>query len=172
MADRDWHMFTETASRSRFSWSADAHARDYAGLWRAAITPRVQGMLMDSLRDVDVTPLLPRIAAPTLVLQREDRGVDVARRIADGIPGATLTTFPGGSAAPYLEDAESVWAVIAPFIGDDAPVVAGGRESIHTILFTDMERNTELLQLLGDDRWRALLREHERPRTTTCSGRR
>jgi pimeloyl-ACP methyl ester carboxylesterase len=30
MADRDWHMFTETASRSRFAWGADALAREYA----------------------------------------------------------------------------------------------------------------------------------------------
>lgn len=162
MVDRDWHMLTETASRSRFSWTADAHARDYAQLWRAAITPRVQGMLMDALREVDVTPLLSRISAPTLVLQREDRGVGIARRIATGISGAALVVFPGGSAAMYLEDAGRVWATIAPFIGDDAPAVVRVRPSIHTILFTDMERNTELLQRLGDDRWRALLREHER----------
>jgi class 3 adenylate cyclase len=162
MADRDWHMFTETASRSRFAWTADALAREYAQMWRAAITPRVQGMLMDSLRGVDVTPLLSRVSAPTLVLQREDRGVEIRRRIASGIAGAALVVFPGGSAAPYLEDADVVWATMAPFIGEDAPAVGRRRQSIHTILFTDMERNTELLQRLGDDRWRALLREHER----------
>lgn len=162
MADRDWHMFTETASRSRFGWIADAHAREYASLWRAAITPRVQGMLMDSLRDVDVMPVLPGIQAPTLVLQREDRGVDIARQIADGIAGATPRSFPGVSAAQYLEDADRLWAVIAPFIGDDVPAAARGRGSVHTILFTDMERNTELLQRLGDEAWRALLREYER----------
>jgi class 3 adenylate cyclase/pimeloyl-ACP methyl ester carboxylesterase len=162
MADRDWHMFTETASRSRFGWGSDAHARDYALLWRAAITPRVQGMLMDSLRDVDVTPLLSEVRAPALVLQRDDRGADIARRIADGIADATLVIFPGVSAAPYLEDSDRVWAAIAPFIGDDVPATPRRRGSIHTILFTDMERNTELLQRLGDERWRALLREHER----------
>src|SRR5499425_1421822 len=53
------------------------------------------------------------------------------------------------------------WAAVAPFIGDDVPA-SRGRGSIHTVLFTDMERNTELLQRLGDERWRALLREHER----------
>ena len=162
MADRDWHMFTETASRSRFGWGADAHAREYASLWRAAITPRVQGMLMDGLHDVDVMPLLPQVRAPALVLQREDRGADIARRIADGIPGATSLVFPGVSAAQYLEDADRVWATLAPFIGDDVPAVSRGRGSIHTILFTDMERNTDLLQRLGDERWRALLREQER----------
>jgi len=162
MVDRDWHMLTETASRSRFGWGADAHAREYAAQWRASITPRMQSMLMDSLHDLDVTPLLSSVVAPTLVRQREDRGIDIARRIADGIAGATLVTFPGVSAAPYLEDAERVWATIAPFIGDDVSAPARGRGSIHTILFTDMERNTELLQRAGDEAWRALLREHER----------
>jgi class 3 adenylate cyclase len=162
MVDRDWHMLRETASRSRFGRTADALAREYASLWRAAITPRVQGMLMDSLRDVDVTPLLPEVRAPALVLQRQDRGVHIARRIAHGIAGATSVAFPGLSAAPYLDDADRVWEVIAPFIGDEVPTGARGRRSIHTILFTDMERNTELLHRLGDERWRALLREHER----------
>ncbi|HXJ84704.1 MAG TPA: hypothetical protein VMS64_39185 [Candidatus Methylomirabilis sp.] len=95
MADRDWHMFTETASRSRFGWSADALAREYASLWRAAITPRVQGMLMDSLRDVDVMPLLPEVRAAALVLQREDRGADVARRIAFDEPVRLWAVAPG-----------------------------------------------------------------------------
>ncbi len=161
VVDRDWHMFTETASRSRFGWRADAHSRDYALLWRAAITPRVMSMLWDGLRDVDVMPLVPEIRARALVLQREDRGADIARRIADGIAGATSMVFPGVSAAPYLENADTVWAAIAPFIGDDVPAASRGRGSIHTILFTDMKRNTELLQRLGDERWRALLREHE-----------
>jgi class 3 adenylate cyclase len=162
MVDRDWHMLTETASRSRFSWKADDHASEYAALWRAAVTPRVQGMLMDGLAAVDVTPLLKQVRAPTLVLHREDRGVDLARRIAAGIPGAKVALFAGGSAAPYLPDADDVWRAIAEFLGDD-PAPANGRdETIRTILFTDVESNTALLQRLGDDAWRAVLHEYER----------
>ena len=97
MADRDWHMMTETAARSRFSWSADEHARAYASMWRAAITPEVQGKLMDSLAGVDVTSLLSEVRAPTLVLQRHDRGVNVANRIAHGIPDARVALFPAVS---------------------------------------------------------------------------
>ena len=36
------------------------------------------------------------------------------------------------------------------------------RGHLHTIVFTDLERNTELLQRLGDAAWREILREHER----------
>ena len=31
-----------------------------------------------------------------------------------------------------------------------------------TILYTDIEGNTDMLQRLGDDAWRAVLRDHER----------
>jgi len=162
MVDRDWHMLSETASRSRFSWSADAHAREYAMLWRAAVTPRVQAMLMDGLQTVDVTPLRGRVRAPTLVLQRETRGADVARRISAGIAGSRLRLFPGGSAAPYLDDADDVWSVIAAFLGDESVTTTEQGDSLRTILYSDMESNTQLLQQLGDEAWRRLLREHER----------
>ncbi|TMA80621.1 MAG: alpha/beta fold hydrolase [Deltaproteobacteria bacterium] len=158
MADRDWHMMTETAARSRFSWSADEHARAYASMWRAAITPEVQGKLMDSLAGVDVTSLLSEVRAPTLVLQRHDRGVNVANRIAHGIPDARVALFPGGSAAPYLEDADAVWSVIAGFLGDDPstgrerarPEVTAVRGGMCVILFTDIVGSTELTERLGD----------------------
>jgi ATP/maltotriose-dependent transcriptional regulator MalT len=72
---------------------------------------------MDGLRHVDVTDLLPSVEAPTLVLQRERRGLEVARRMAAAIPRAQLVLFEGGSAAPYLTDADEIWQVLAEFIG-------------------------------------------------------
>ncbi|MBI5289337.1 MAG: adenylate/guanylate cyclase domain-containing protein [Chloroflexi bacterium] len=168
MVDRDWHMLTETASRSRFSWKADEHASAYAAMWRAASTPQGQAMLMDSLRNLDVTGDLAAVRAPTLVLQRQDRGPDVARRITDSIPDSALVLFPGGSAAPYLDDADQIWEAIARFLGDAAEptrppgAIRSPDSNIVTILFTDVVSNTALLQRLGDERWRALLREHDR----------
>ena len=127
-------------------------------MWRAAITPEVQGKLMDSLAGVDVTSLLSEVRAPTLVLQRHDRGVNVANRIAHGIPDARVALFPGGSAAPYLEDADAVWSVIAGFLGDDPstgrerarPEVTAVRGGMCVILFTDIVGSTELTERLGD----------------------
>jgi len=119
-------------------------------------------MLMDGLQTVDVTPLLGRVRAPTLVLQREDRGADIARRISAGIAGARLRLLPGGSAAPYLDDADDVWSVIAAFLGDESVATTEQGDSLRTILYSDMESNTQLLQQLGDEAWRRLLREHER----------
>lgn len=155
MADRDWHMFTETASRSRFAWSADPHAREYAALWRAAIILRDQRTLMDSLAKVDVTSILGDVRAPTLVLQRQDRGIDVAQRIADGVADGRLVLFSGGTAAPYLDDADEVWSAIAHFLGREPSteprrVAAAARSGMCVILFTDIVGSTALTERLGD----------------------
>jgi class 3 adenylate cyclase len=61
---------------------------------------------------------------------------------------ATLTAFLAAH-APRVEP-------------DDAPPAISPAAGLRTILFTDIEANTELLQRLGDDAWRGLLREHER----------
>jgi len=187
MADRDWHMFTETASRSRFAWSADQHARDYATLWRAAIMLRDQRTLMDSLAHVDVTPLLRNVQAPTLILQRQDRGAAVAQRIADGLASARVVLFPGGSAAPYLDDADEIWPVIADFLGDDISTgrAQPGKQAMATssrmcvILFTDIVGSTALTERLGDAAFHerssglhaALRKVIERERGTIAEGR-
>jgi class 3 adenylate cyclase len=170
MVDRDWHMLTETATRSRFSWAADDHAREYSRLWRAAVTPRVQAMLMDSLATLDVTDRLGEVRVPTLILQRHDRGPDVAQRIADGIPDARVVLLPGGSAAPYLEDADEVWSAIARFTGaSHQPASATGTA---IILFTDIADSTTLTERLGDSAFRTHARtlDHELRRAITANG--
>jgi class 3 adenylate cyclase len=165
MIDRNWPMMVDTAIRSRFDWGADEHAREYATMWRAAIAPGTQAMLMDGLRELDVLPLLAQVQCPTLVLQREGRGPGVARQIAAGITQSSLVLFPGGSAAPYLDDADDVWAAIARFLGDDpspeAPARRPAAVALRTVMFTDVVKNTPLLQRIGDAAWRDVMREHE-----------
>ena len=162
---RDWGMFTESASNSRFGWLHGDHAHRFAELWRAAVTPEVQALLMDGLHDADVSQMLASVKAPTLVLQREKRGTDVARRIAAGIPNARVAIFDGTSAAPYLPHGDEIWAEIAGFIGIEggtaaaAPAASGG---VRTVLFTDIVGHTEMMHRLGDERGRDVLREHER----------
>ena len=152
VVDQDWRMFSETAAHSRFGWSEGEPARRFAELIRAAVTPAVQGALMDALRYVDVTDVLPRVTAPTLVLQREDRGAEVARRIAALIPDAQVVLFKGGSAAPYLSDADDVWRVMADFIDVGAkrpdPGVLTAREADVLRLVAGGLSNREVSQQL------------------------
>jgi class 3 adenylate cyclase len=159
-------MFTESASNSRFGWMHGDHAHRFAELWRAAVTPDVQALLMDGLHDADVSHLLASVRAPTLVLQREKRGADIARRIAAGIPDTRVVIFDGTSAAPYLPDGEEIWAEISGFIGiESGPAAVAQPDAVagvRTILFTDIVGHTGMMQRLGDARGRDVLREHER----------
>jgi class 3 adenylate cyclase len=168
VVDRDWPLFTEAAARERMGWSEGQPALRFAALIREAITQEAQKVLMDTRREVDVRPLLPKIKLPTLVLhRREFPWVDVstARELASRIPDAQFVLLEGRSLAPYLGDTESVLSAIAEFLGEgESPALAKAlaAEGVHTILFTDVEGSTALTQRLGDARARELLREHER----------
>lgn len=70
--------------------------RWWGGLLRAASSPGAMKAVLESLRDTDVRHLLPRIAAPTLVLHsRGDRAVriEAGRHLAGAIPQARLVEF-------------------------------------------------------------------------------
>jgi class 3 adenylate cyclase len=61
---------------------------------------------------------------------------------------------------------EEVIAMINDFIDDGVsaaatPVAAAGRGGVQTILFTDLVEHTQMMQRLGDDAGRAVLRQHE-----------
>jgi pimeloyl-ACP methyl ester carboxylesterase len=95
---RDWGGPAEIATFAP-SLVGDAQAeRWWAGLLRAASSPGAIKTVLNSLRDTDVRPLLPGIAAPTLVLHRRgDRAVriEAGRHLAHAIPGARLVEFEG-----------------------------------------------------------------------------
>lgn len=64
------------------------------------------------------------------------------------------------ASAPFLGDSDAVVAAIRDFLGEDEH--AGAVGGFATILFTDVEGSTALIERLGDDAARQLLREHER----------
>ena len=64
----------------------------------AASSPGAIKAVLESLRDTDVRPLLPRIVTPTLVLHRRgDRAVriEAGRDLAGSIRGARLVELDG-----------------------------------------------------------------------------
>jgi class 3 adenylate cyclase len=128
---------------------------------------------MDSIDEVDVTPVLGRIAVPTLVLHRAGPGNpfqrEWARTVASTVRDASLKDFPA-SAYPAWADEQT--AVVEGFLGLGRDTVtpvperaASGRGraagASRTILCTDIVGNTDLLQRVGDDAWRTVLRAHE-----------
>jgi pimeloyl-ACP methyl ester carboxylesterase/DNA-binding CsgD family transcriptional regulator len=69
---------------------------------------------------IDLRDVLPRIAAPTLVVHRDrDRAAPVGegRRLADGIAGARFEVVEGRSHLPYVGDANALTGAIRRFLG-------------------------------------------------------
>jgi class 3 adenylate cyclase len=92
--------------------------------------------------------------------------VEVAKRLASGIPDARLALFEGASLYPWYGDEDAVLAAINEFLGDGEPAPAGAEQhaagGFCTILFTDVEGSTALTERLGDAKAREVLRNHER----------
>jgi len=115
--------------------------------------------------EYEVTPLLPQVTAPTLVLHRRgDKAVPFqqGREIAAHIPGARFVPLEGDIHVISLGDTEPLISAIEEFLGgqegpQSRPQVGGG---LQTILFTDMEGSTALTQRLGDAGAQDVLRTH------------
>jgi class 3 adenylate cyclase len=137
-----------------------ASAKDAAALLRMNIA-------------INILDELPNIKAPTLVVHgKQDQAVpiELGREIAQRIPNAQFFAHGGGH-YPAPEYREAIFGTMAKFLADTGAiagrtspprtVTATASAPVTTVVFTDIERNTEMLLQLGDAAWRELLREHE-----------
>ena len=170
----DWELYTDTMALTDLGWDLADVARAMGAFARSCTTPNEALRFFAVARDQDVTGLLPQLRVPTLILQARGTqlpAMDVARRLAGGIPGAQLRIME--SPTHWSNEMEpQMLAALDEFIGDGdrAPAskvpphaerVTDARDLV-TILYTDIVGNTGILQRLGDGAWRAVLREHER----------
>jgi class 3 adenylate cyclase len=167
LRDKDWDIYTETVAHLLIGWSAGEAARRFAALMRESGAQGALRAALASVTEFDVTALLPRVRAPTLVLHRRQVPVPdlgVARALASQIPDARLALLEGTSIAFYLGDAEAVLQAIDDFLseGEEPKTEVPVAGAFRTVLFTDVEDSTALTQRLGDAKAREVLREHER----------
>ncbi len=142
--------------------------RWWANVCRQSMSPEVAAQYLQFQFSVDVTPYLPQVKAPTLVLhRRRARNIPIAagRAAASLMPDARFVALEGDIGHPYLGDTSYV-EVVKQFLDEGRaqepagdPAAAG---AFRTILFTDMEGSTALTQRLGDAKARDVLRQHER----------
>jgi class 3 adenylate cyclase/pimeloyl-ACP methyl ester carboxylesterase len=144
--------------------SAD-NARALVAGYKKCVEPDVYPRVLEYETSYDVTETLTQLDVPALVLHRRDsRLVPVAavRTFASGISQAELVLLDGDTGAPWL-NYRQVMSQINKFLGNPAPPApAPGRtNTLATVLFTDLVGHSEMMTRLGDERGRAVLREHE-----------
>lgn len=130
---------------------------------RAAASPGMFRAVIDSVKSIDIRPVLPAVNVPTLVLHREGDPLPLAqaRIAAEAIAGAKLVVLPGDNHFPWLGDTERLVGEIEEFLtgGRHGPTSEG---VLALVLFTDVVRSTERLAEIGDRAWSELLDRYER----------
>jgi proline iminopeptidase len=73
-----------------------------------------------TIRDIDLTPDLPKIRIPTLVTggRYDEVTPAVAQQIHSGIPGSRRVTFENSSHTPFWEQRTQFMSVVAAFLQD------------------------------------------------------
>jgi class 3 adenylate cyclase len=114
--------------------------------------------------DLDVRDVVPTVHAPALVLHRvHDRLVNVrhGRWLAEHLPNATMVELEGDDHIPWYDGAEEWLGEVQEFLTGSRAEVESDR-ILATVLFTDVVDSTVKAAQLGDERWVALLADHQR----------
>jgi class 3 adenylate cyclase len=128
-----------------------------------AMSPSTARAFGEALVKSDVRDTLSRITAPALIMHREGSAfipVGHGRYLAEHIAGARYVELPGtdslywvGETAPMLDEIEEFITGVRGFDTE---------RLLTTIVFTDIVGSTERAAALGDDRWHALLDNHDK----------
>jgi len=142
--------------------------RWFSNTVRESMSPKTAAKLVEFYASVDVRRYLPQVKAPTLVLHRRgDRNAPIAagRETATLIPDARFVALEGDIGHPYFGDVSYI-ETVREFLdeGRAQPSVAepSTAGAFRTVLFTDVAGSTSMMHHLGDEKGRAVLREHER----------
>jgi len=163
LMQQDWELYADLRALMQHGWSHADEARWAAELMREASSAELVQAFDAALGEVDVTPLLPEVKAPTLVMHRRRQTLltlDVARGLAARIPNAQLALFEGESGSPYAEEREAILGAIDDFLSvGEAAAVSEPPSGMTAILFADIADSTALTERLGDAAFRSKARD-------------
>jgi class 3 adenylate cyclase len=142
----------------------DRLRRAWSRYERQAASPGSTVAIVRLIYESDVRSVLSAIRLPTLVIHRKDARafrVEHGRYLAEHIEGAKYVELPGIDNLIWAGDQDAIVAEIQDFVTGVRPAPAPHRV-LATVLFTDIVGSTRLAAELGDERWHALLGEHNR----------
>ncbi len=132
-----------------------------------AASLEVQGKVVRTLLEIDVSSAVEKISMPTLVMHGHDDQVvpfRLGRNLAAAIPQSKFMPFDDATSAPWMQH-HRIANAIRDFLGIEveeqpAPAPAPAAADVYTILFTDIESSTELTQRLGDAKAQEVVHAH------------
>lgn len=136
----------------------------YAAFERAALPRGMARRAVASTREIDISPVLPAVAVPTLVLHSENDFMPVAagEHLAASIPGARFVALPGSDHAPFAGvGSPRVIEEILGFVGNVPRGDVTPRQRFGAIVMTDIVRSTESAVRLGDTAWAEAIVSHD-----------
>jgi class 3 adenylate cyclase/pimeloyl-ACP methyl ester carboxylesterase len=147
-------------------WRSDPQFRRWwARYSRSAAGPTTAVQIVRNYTRSDIRPILSAIRIPTLVITNASNDINrrFAHQLSDGVEGAQLVELPiekSVSLFPWLEAGEEIAGMIEGFLTGN-PVAGEPDRVLATVMFTDVVQSTERAAALGDQRWRALLDQHD-----------
>ncbi|MBA2524073.1 MAG: adenylate/guanylate cyclase domain-containing protein [Solirubrobacterales bacterium] len=138
---------------------------DWWARWeRLSASPGTMSKLSRLISRMDVRSILPRVQAPTLILDRP-RAAQVNSKhseyLAEHIPGAIFRSLPGRDAISFGDGIEAYLEAVEEFTMGTVSE-RGSARALATVLFTDIVGSTSHAAALGDRRWRETLEGHDR----------
>ncbi len=118
---------------------------------RQAATPGSVKDVLETLRDIDVRPVLPHVHVPSLILHRTgDKAIPIAggRFLAQHLPYATFVELSGQDHWWWVGDADAILQEIEGFLSQTRSEPAAGQETLPPMIESLTERELEVLQLL------------------------
>ena len=146
----EWGLASAALTELFIPGASPEEREAFARTQRLSADAETAASLLEATAEVDVTALLPKIAAPTLVVHvKGDRAVpfEFGREVAAGIPGARLLALEGDRHAHTPASERDLWQAVGEFLLEGeaplAPVEAPKR-------IGDLsERETEVLRLIA-----------------------
>lgn len=161
----DWESTRETFAQINFpsgppeyrSWLMDYHLR--------SIAPETAAMYVKFSAGIDVREYFSQVSAPTLVLHRRGDqiiGFQAGKTAAANIRDARFLGLDGDVHPPGMGDASYVESICSFLAGVEIADQHPRRMPLRTILWTDIVDHTKMMQRLGDEKGRQVLRKHEK----------
>jgi pimeloyl-ACP methyl ester carboxylesterase/DNA-binding CsgD family transcriptional regulator/class 3 adenylate cyclase len=133
-----------------------AFSRWWAECVRSGASPAAGVAVKRLSAETDIRHALPRIKAPTLVLNRTgDRLVDVeaGRYLAAHIPTAQFVELAGNDHLAFTGDQDALFDALGSFLAENIKVTSRPERTITTVAAFDVLGVAETAARLGAERW-------------------